>query len=499
MLENNIKPNKIVENEEDDKNTNVDDTIDADAIDEEIEDIVPPDPIDAKIELEVSTTNMEAYIYVSAPEHGGKDITVDDINKALEKDKITSGIDHDIIKRLVEDKQYHTQIQIASGTPQVDGENGYIIRHFEEEKNLTPKERADGTVDFKDLGLIHNITKGTEICDIIPPTDGTPGEDIRGKSLAPKRGKPAVIPRGKNTGLNADQTKLLSLADGNLTCIAGKYTVETVITIQGDVGLATGNIKFIGDVIVRGNVLEGFAITSDKHITVQGMVYGANLDAGGSITVRNGAINSTLTAKENVTCKFAENCTIFAHKDIKADSLILCETKCLGELTAVGQPGVIMGGVHVVTNNVTANYIGSKSYMQTSITVGDHAILFEEKIALEKQIADIDAEILRYDQAIEYLEEIKKRTPLPPERETLLGNAKKLKIRKGVEKNPIIRRIKEIDTFIGAKKNLRVACQKVLYPNVKITLSSFVLNVEQENNRCRVYVDKDDGIVIRPL
>lgn len=493
---NNVDMNKI---EEDENTQNIEDMNENIDIDEELDEVIPPEPVDAKIEIEVSETNMEGYIYVSAPEYGGKDITVEDINNALEKEKIISGIDHDIIRRLVEGKEYHTQIQVATGTAPIDGEDGYIIRHFEEKKTLAPKQREDGTVDFKDLGLIHNITKGTEICDIVPPTDGTHGEDIKGKALAPKKGKPAIIPRGTNTGLNADQTKLLSLADGNLISLAGKYTVETAITISEDVGLATGNINFIGDVVVKGNVLEGFAVISDKNITIQGMVYGANIEAGGSITVRNGAINSTLTAKQNITCKFAENCKIYSHKDIKADSLILCETKCLGELTAVGQPGVIMGGVHVVTNNVTANYIGSKSYMHTSITVGDHAILFEEKMELEKQIAQIDGEILRYDQAIEYLEEIKKTTQLPPEREVLLGNAKKMKIRKGIEKNPILRRIKEIDTFIGAKKNLRVACQKVLYPNVKITLSSFVLNVEQENSRCRVYVDKEDGIIIRPL
>ena len=246
---NNVDMNKI---EEDENTQNIEDMNENIDIDEELDEVIPPEPVDAKIEIEVSETNMEGYIYVSAPEYGGKDITVEDINNALKKEKIISGIDHDVIRRLVEGKEYHTQIQVATGTAPIDGEDGYIIRHFEEKKTLAPKQREDGTVDFKDLGLIHNITKGTEICDIVPPTDGTHGEDIKGKALAPKKGKPAIIPRGTNTGLNADQTKLLSLADGNLISLAGKYTVETAITISEDVGLATGNINFIGDVVVKG-------------------------------------------------------------------------------------------------------------------------------------------------------------------------------------------------------------------------------------------------------
>lgn len=453
-------------------------------------------PVDARAEVEVAAVYMEVYLTLHAPENGGRDIAVEDIRDALAKHNVVYGINEELIDRMVESQTYGQPVLVAEGTPAQDGADGSIVKHFADDVALKPRERADGTVDFRDLGLIVNVIKGTEICDIIEPAEGVPGTDVRGMTIAPKPGKPARIPQGTNTGLSGDGMKLLALVDGNLVARGSQYNVEPTFTIKEDVGVATGNIDFIGEVNVTENVGEGYLVRAKGNVTVRGMVYGATIEAGGNIVIKNGALNAKLTAGGNIEVKFAENSTISGKGNLKSDSLINCNINCQGELNATGNPGTLMGGQCVVTKDITANYIGSKSYTHTYITVGDLALIAEEKRQLEYKLQELDDEIRRLEQALDYLAQIRKRDgSLPPERAEMQKTAQNTKIQRSIERNPILHRIKEIDESIESRCNISVTAKKILYPNVKIAISNSVLNVEAEYSRCKVICENGEAVI----
>ena len=51
----------------------------------------------------------------------------------------------------------------------------------------------DGTVNYKDINLIANITKDQKLVEVIPPVSRKNGMNVVGTELKALDGKPAVI------------------------------------------------------------------------------------------------------------------------------------------------------------------------------------------------------------------------------------------------------------------------------------------------------------------
>ncbi len=77
-----------------------------------------------------------------------------------------------------------------------------------------------------------------------------------------------------------------------------KFWVEDELKIDGDVNYSTGNINYISNVVISGNVLSGFNVKSSKNITIKGFVEdGAIITAEGDIEIHNGIIGENTVVK----------------------------------------------------------------------------------------------------------------------------------------------------------------------------------------------------------
>ena len=81
--------------------------------------------------------------------------------------------------------------------------------------------------------------------------------NVYGQVIAPRPGRPPLVPQGSNTVLSADGTKLFAADSGNLVYKGGRFNVETTFQISSDIDVKTGNINFLGDVLIKGSVQEG--------------------------------------------------------------------------------------------------------------------------------------------------------------------------------------------------------------------------------------------------
>lgn len=61
---------------------------------------------------------------------------------------------------------------------------------------------------------------------------------------------------------------LIATMDGHLEYSNGAFYVRPVLEIRGDVDYSTGNIDFIGDVQIAGDVRENFSVRATGSITV---------------------------------------------------------------------------------------------------------------------------------------------------------------------------------------------------------------------------------------
>lgn len=375
--------------------------------------------IHSEAEISVDPNCTTAFMTIEPPENGGLDMTVDKALSAVAEKGICFGVMKDEITAAVEEKRYGENICIARWQPPVNGEDGKIEYFFKRESTFKPVEDENGNVDYKNLGLVRNIYKGTSIAKITLPTEGTPGTDIMGKPVTQKVGVPVPFTVGKGTELVNDGTEIVASIDGNLAFANGAFCIEESLLIRGDVDVSSGNIDFIGDIIIKGNVLEGFAVTSKKNITINGSVTSGTITADGNITVKLGCINSTLHSElGSIKLDFCENSSLYAGRDVEASSFVGGQVFAGKDIIASGK-GIMMGGKYTALENISASVIGSESYAKTLITLGNNAVLTEEMENHKHTILSYEDKLDQLGKIVSTLTEMAKVSKLSPEREQM--------------------------------------------------------------------------------
>ena len=445
-------------------------------------------PVDAKIVITVGDSGKDAYLTIYHAENGGRPATYEQVMAELRSQGISYNVNTEAIKTAIENKNSVNYL-IAKWLPPVNGEDGTIKYLFPQTQTIAPKEDENGYVDYKNLGHIHNIVEGTVIAEITLPTDGTPGKNIKGVVINQMKGARAPYVIGKGVKLSDDETKLLAACDGHLRWESNKFVVDEVVTLE-DVDASIGNIDFIGSVIVRGNVMDGFRVSSKKDITINGNASGAEISAGGNLTIKSGSINSNITCHGDVTIGFCENSKITCDGKLTSDAFISCDVYCGGEMHATGRKGIILGGKYIVLQEIHAGTIGSDSFMATDITVGDNAVLAAEQTSNNAEIENLNQQLVYADQIIVFLAGKKKELgQLPPEKEELLMNTFNQRTENNARIEEIKKRNEAISVLLQSNESLSVYVSKTIFPGVKININNASYNVKNEFHKCRICVD----------
>ena len=270
---------------------------------------------DAWVEVLVSDDRMSVSMMVYGPSGGGSDITEEMVYDVLEQKGICFGIDQKKISWVVSGQQYMQMVMIAAGEPARNGEDGHIKDYYPRKAQIKYASKGNGGIDFKSTNLIHNVKKGDVVCDITLPTEPGDGMDVFGQPVRGKKGTMPPVPQGRNIVYSEDRDRLLAACEGNLTFRSGRFHVENVFTVSGNVDNSVGNINFTGSVVIHGDVLEGYSVKAKGDITVMGIVEGARLSAGGDILLHKGMRGmrtGVLEAEGDITAKFLEDCNIFS-------------------------------------------------------------------------------------------------------------------------------------------------------------------------------------------
>ena len=454
-------------------------------------------PVSSVVEISIDPNRTTAFVSFSKPENGGLDVTKEKVMQVLEENFISHGIQEETIEKAIAQKRYNENICAAKWTAPVDGIDGVIQYYFNKDKHLAPTEDEQGNVDYKNLGLINNIIAGTPIAEISLPTTGEPGTDITGQTVKQKVGVPARYNVGAGTKLVNHDTQIVAEISGNLVFKNGAFVVEEKIVINGDVDVSSGNIDFIGDITIKGGVFEGFRVASKRSITIMGLVSKAEIVAEGDINIKVGAVNSKISSKANVKIGFCENSNITAEGNVESSSFVGGEVFASEKIIALSGKGVIVGGKYTALNGVEASVIGSENYTKTIVTLGNNAVLSEEREKLEKENQSLEDQVDQLGKILITLHEYTKSGKLSPERERMQTDARRSRIRLQNQVRANNRRIAEIDELLQLTQNLSVTVKRILYPGVTIRINSAVLKVSAVENRVKAMVQGADIVLLR--
>ncbi len=455
-----------------------------------------PEPINGSVIVDTDEHFMTAHVVVHEPEFGGRPVTYQQVCDELALKGVRYNVDFEAIRAIFDNKTFGKSILAAKGDLAVDGINGSVIYHFDRTDAQVFKEDEFGNVDLHDLGLIRNIDEGTVIAEIIPETQGTPGRDVRGITVVQTPGKPPVYTVGPGVKLSDDGLVLSAAISGNLRWLKTYFVVEKDVTISGDVDVSVGNIDFIGDVTIKGNVEEGYEIKSGGNVNVYGSVTSAKIEAAGNISVRMGVVGSELKGHD-ISASFFENSSMNASGLLTAQNFIACQATCNGKLTASGGKAAIIGGKYTSLSDIEANIIGSETYTRTLLVLGNTAILAEERLELVKKISEFENQLDQLEKICTALQKQKKVAPLTEDREEMLVTSIRAKYVHQRELKAMKQRIIDIDKEIDISNDLKVVVRRALYPGVSIRINSLQHNVSATNGQCVARVGNSGDIEIR--
>ncbi len=247
------------------------------------------------IKIDVSKDKLTATIRIFGFEQPARE----EILKALEESRVVYGIYQDVVDLCSLVKVNDIMI-IASGDPPVPGRNGSVEIMWEKGEAPEPHGIGAEIVDFRETSKLISVNEGVLLAQRHPPVNGEAGKAVTGEAILPPAPREARIVAGKGVRLDAGEDRAYSTVQGRPVAkrsgTALLIIVEPTYTVSGDVSIKTGNIRFKGDVIVPGNILETMTVEASGNVKVSGIVTGANVFCGGSLAVQKNVIGSNITA-----------------------------------------------------------------------------------------------------------------------------------------------------------------------------------------------------------
>ncbi|MCK9171012.1 MAG: FapA family protein [Treponema sp.] len=451
---------------------------------------------DAVISIDISKDEMKATITATAPAMSGADVSVSMIERTLKAQGVTTGIEDDKISEFVDNPVYNVPYEIAAGIPPVDGRDAYIAYDFETDPTkLHAKESANGQVDFKELNLIQNVIKGGRLAQKIPAERGKGGKTLFGRYLEAKNGKDIPIPLGQNVRLDSDGVTVIAEEDGQVMLVAGKITVEPLLQLDG-VNIKTGNIKFLGTVMVKGNVEDGFNVDASGNIEVSGTVGRCIINAGGDIIVQQGVFGKDegcLISKKSLWAKFIQAAKVEVEDSvIVTDSIMNSEITAMKNIILNGKKAQITGGHLFATEEIAAKNIGSPGGgAETILEVGFDPRAKQRLDELQDKQGNLVKELENVDLDISTLENQKKiRRILPKDKEENLNKLKERRDQISTESGEMSTEIEKLQKHLRELKVVgKVKASGTVYAGVKIYVRDVLDEVHNEVTSVTFYYE----------
>lgn len=315
-----------------------------------------------EIKITLSDDEYKAYADFIPATGEGAGLTIEYARSVISEAGIKYGLDWEIVDSTIlfcnNNKKARKGVKIATGKPA----EPEIPEYWNlEEKFFQHAMGFDGDeslkVDFRERSPFIMVKKGELIARKIQGKTGVPGKSVKNKPIAFKRKKMVQFTPGRNT--IEHENKLLAATSGRYEVSESRsININDILHIEGNVDYSTGNISFAKDVIIEGEVKDGF------KVAVGGSLYcKSNLDASDilcrkDLIIDKGVIGrgtGLVRAGGKVEARFVENCDIESKVGITIEKNIMnSKVFTLGHLE-LGEKGSI------VSSHVTAE-LGVKTY-----------------------------------------------------------------------------------------------------------------------------------------
>jgi uncharacterized protein len=377
--------------------------------------------LDGTAEITVSKDEMQVLARFHPPTGNGQPLSLDAVHEIIDGKGITTGVQWEAIKGCLltcnDERVEVADVVVARGKSPVNETPPYLVLA----DALLAREKKDATapvrVDFKELALFTLVKKGDVLATSMPKHDGAMGTTVRGTSVPFTKERMAYPKPGKNTEWR--EGAVVAKCAGKFQANAASFWVDEVLDIPGDIDLRIGNIDFPGDVVIRGEVREGFTVKVGKSILCMGTIGGARIECAGDLITQQGIVGkekAVIRVGGSAEAKFIEGCTIDAVGPIKVKTSVHNSTVHTNDRLEMGDRGIIIGGIVKAQNGVSAAQIGTVRGPRTEIHCGvdfkvEQKLLWirDRNIALSFKLREIEVKMKASARAREVLSPLRER------------------------------------------------------------------------------------------
>jgi len=361
---------------------------------------------DATVEVVLSDHDMLASMVVTGA-YKGAPLKGPQIVQALAQSHVTKGINKLALKKVLvmshqlQPGESFTQ-PVAKGKNPIQGADAKFIPLVKDPSKqvLAPKESdPDGKVDMLNLGETITVSENDPLMKRVPATKGTPGMTVQGKIIPPKPGNDAVIKEGKGTKISPNNPNLLVAATSGMPILKERGAdVEDALCLP-TIGVATGHVKFKGNVVVLGNIESDMVVRATGSLTVGGFIESADVQAQGDIEVAKGIIGHNVSEDDPKSCIVKSGGSIKANyaqfSELQAANDIHLSVHCLNNELRCGhdlvvsdaaeKQGTLSGGHAKVGGKVTCVNLGVEGDTATYVHAFARFQMFKDRQAKLKE------------------------------------------------------------------------------------------------------------------
>jgi uncharacterized protein (DUF342 family) len=481
---------------------------------------------DADYHIHITEDQMRVVATLT-PNFGGESVTLEKIKNLLKLNGVVHGLIEDDEIEMILLRQQAISFVIAEGTKPIPGIDAKFEHFIPEKEEHKPRIDKRGIANYRELGDILTVQRGTVVMRRIPPIPGISGRTVKGHEIKPYNGKNIPF-SSTRTGVCIDpenENQLIATITGTPIVLPYSIMVMPVFSVSS-VDLRTGNIRFDGAVIVKGDVVNGMLVYALTDVHIFGNVIDARIECGGNLIVKgsvtgesklqaNGEISvecgvqgyklsdtekkghnsvAKLTSNCNVRVGFIENATVQAKGDIVVEQYSLHSHLSTHSNVVVGKvaqkKSAIIGG-SVYGMKIYTSVLGTATGVQTYIKAGLSQQMRERIIELKRLLTVNEDDQEKVNQIIEHIDNNPKENKqwmLPKLQKTLskrLTDAEKYKA-------------ELLKLLIDSKAydDISVNADLVVHPGVEIQMNGLLWSASEPRSKS-VFIIEEDQIIIR--
>lgn len=393
---------------------------------------------------------------------------------------------------------------IAQGTPPDPGQEAQLEILAKTTAKPPPPGKGRSLVAFAE-----GVQPDQLVARRTPHKPGKPGRDVKGHPMPspPDTSHPIRVGKGVRVEQEGELEQFYATIAGTLKLANDELSVSAtpLLAIDKDVGLATGNLQFQGDVSIFGSVQRGFSVKATGDIHIGGQVEeGCVVATRGNISIGGGVLGrrTKVVAQGSVQALYVEDATMAAGRNIVVERVNRGRLRAGNRVMISGRgegAGTVVGGQVWALRRIDLNVAGSPEGALTSLAVGTNmavGVTEEQAEKLDRMQRFLEQSGKQMAQLLERLgisriDPVQIRSLIQAaseqRRKVLLHYTRQLG-RLAQLHQQVLGELQTVEEQINKAGELEIRVRDKVYPGVNIRLGSHQLNLDDVHKAVRFRV-----------